>query len=207
MLWHLTFGPEFGENIVMILTAEQNNGNSFKTSAGCKVIVRTEQNLSAISQFVIEGLQIGQQVVAMAGPRFLRELARNLGESGMRPEVMLRNGRLVFLTTPGCISTLLKPDDPLQHAGPVRTNAPLLRWVTDWSWAYGAGTDPARAFEYQRRVHDFTRSLGALTLCTALSLAIERNSTLALLADHRRSLRGNSLPHREISPSSDLRKI
>lgn len=153
---------------------------------GCKVVIQNDQNL--VSQFVIEGLQIGQQVVAMAGPRFLRELAQSLGGCGMRPDVSLRNGRLIFLTAPGCISTLLKPDDPLQR-GSLRTNAPLLRWVSDWTWAYGKGVEPARALEYQRRVHDFIRSLDALSLCTAHNLQVDRNSMLALLADHRRSSR------------------
>ncbi|MGH9397821.1 MAG: MEDS domain-containing protein [Terriglobia bacterium] len=173
----------------MMPSIDRVGENGLKSSGGCKVAIRKDQHLAPVSQFVIEGLQIGQQVVAMAGPRFLRELAHRLGESGMRPEVMLRNGRLVFLTTPGCISTLLKPDDPLQRGGPVRTNAPLLRWVSDWSWAYGRGMEPSMALEYQRRVHDFTRSLGALSLCTAQGLELDRNSTLALLADHRRSLR------------------
>ncbi|MGH9449497.1 MAG: MEDS domain-containing protein [Terriglobia bacterium] len=167
-----------------------------RSSGGCKVAIRKDQHLAPVSEFVIEGLQIGQQVVAMAGPRFLREVAHGLAESGMRPEVLLRNGKLVFLTTPGCISALLKPDDPLQRGGALRTNAPLLRWVSDWSWAYGRGMEPSMALEYQLRVHDFTRSLGALSLCTAHGAELDRNSTLALLADHRRSLRaGERAPH------------
>lgn len=180
--------------------AARSSENSLRPSSGCKVVIRKDQHLVPVSQFVVEGLQIGQQVVAMAGPRFLRELAHGLAESGMRPEVMLRNGRLVFLTTPGCISTLLKPDDPLQRGGPLRTNAPLLRWVSDWSWAYGVGMEPSRALEYQRRVHDFTGSLAALSLCTAHGAELDRNATLALLADHRRSLRaGDHLSHAALS--------
>lgn len=153
--------------------------------APCRVVVRKDQNLTSVSHFVIEGLQIGQQVVAMAGPRFLRELARDLGESGFRPEGMLRNGRLVFLTAPNCLSTLLKPDESLQR-GPLRPNAPLLRWVSDWSWAYGKTAEPAGILDFQRRVHEFIRSLDALSMCTIQSTQLERNSMLALLADHRR---------------------
>ncbi|MGH9343155.1 MAG: MEDS domain-containing protein [Terriglobia bacterium] len=149
-------------------------------------------------QFVIEGLQIGQQVVAMAGPGFLRELAHGLGECGMRPDVSLRNGRLIFLTAPGCISTLMKPDDPLQR-GSLRTNAPLLRWVSDWTWAYGNAPESARAAEYQRRAHEFIRSLGALSLCTAFDAQMDRNSMLALLADHRRCSR---TPEQALQPSA-----
>jgi hypothetical protein len=159
--------------------------NTPSASVSCRVVIRNNEGLSQVSQFVVEGLQIGQQVVAMAGPRFLRELARDLGESGLRPEGMLRNGRLVFLTAPNCLSTLLKPDESLQR-GPVRSNAPLLRWVSDWSWAYGTSAEPTAALEFQRRVHDFIRSLDALSLCTAHSAHLERNSMLALLADHRR---------------------
>ncbi|MGH9446473.1 MAG: hypothetical protein ACRD3O_12210, partial [Terriglobia bacterium] len=113
---------------------ENSGAQAAKSFAPCQVVVRNDQGWARIMQFVIEGLQIGQQVVAMAGPRFLRELAGDLGERGLRPEIMLRNGRLVFLTAPNCLSTLLKPDDPLQRS-PLRPNAPLLRWVTDWSWA------------------------------------------------------------------------
>lgn len=161
-----------------------------KSCTPCRVVVREEPSLAQISQFVVEGLQIGQQVVAMAGPRFLRELAQDLSESGLRPEILLRNGRLVFLTAPNCLSMLIKPDDPLQR-GPLRPNAPLLRWVSDWSWAYGKGSEPMLMLEYQRRVHDFIRSLGALSLCSVLSHPLDRNSMLALLADHRRASRGS----------------
>lgn len=173
----------------MGLSTGRIGDSNTKNCGACKVVFRPDQGVAPVAQFVVEGLQIGQQVVAMAGPRFLRELARCLTESAVRPEILLRNGRLVFLTTPGCISTLLKPDDPLQRGVPVRANAPLLRWVSDWSWAYASGMEPSRALEYQRRVHDFTRSMGALSLCTASEAGLDRNSTLALLADHRRSLR------------------
>lgn len=160
--------------------------SSAKTPGACKIVMQDDQN--PVIQFVVEGLQIGQQVIVMGGPSFLRELAQGLGQCGMRPDVSLRNGRLIFLTAPGCISTLMKPDDPLQR-GSLRTNAPLLRWVSDWTWAYGNAAEPARAADYQRRVHDFTRSLGALSLCTAFNSQLDRNFMLALLADHRRCSR------------------
>ena len=147
--------------------------------------MRKDENFIEVSRFVVEGLQIGQQVVAMAGPGFLRELAHDLGENGFKPEGMLRNGRLVFLTAPNCLSTLLKPDESLQR-GPLRSNTPLLRWVSDWSWAYGRSVESTEVLEFQRRVHDFIRSLDALSLCTAHTAHLDRNSMLALLADHRR---------------------
>lgn len=176
-----------------MLSTDQADGNGAKGVGVCKVVIQKDRDLSRVLQFVIEGLQIGQQVVAMAGPRFLRELAHCLSECGLRPELSLRNGRLIFLTAPGCISTLLKPDDSLQR-GPLRTNAPLMRWVSDWSWAYGNGAEPARALEYQRRVHDFIGSLDSLSLCTAHCTELDRNSMLALLADHRRSTRAAERP-------------
>ncbi len=153
------------------------------------MVVRENHSPAQISQFVIEGLQIGQQVVAMGGARFLRELAQDLTEHGLRAECMLRNGRLVFLTAPSCLSTLLKPDDPLQR-GPLRPSAPLLRWVSDWSWAYGNSTEPIAVLEHQRRMHEFIASLDALSLCTVNSEVLNRNSMLVLLAEHRRAAKG-----------------
>jgi hypothetical protein len=168
-----------------MLSFEKPSPRTTPSFVSCRVVIRNDENLIQISQFVVEGLQIGQQVVVMAGPAFLRELAHDLAESGFRPESMLRNGRLVFLTAPNCLSTLIKPDESLQR-GPLRSNAPLLRWVSDWSWAYSASAEPAVVLEFQRRIHEFIRSLGALSLCTAQSTQLDRNSMLALLADHRR---------------------
>lgn len=178
---------------MMLSTEQENKSVAAKTAGGCKVVMQKDQ--SPAIQFVIEGVQIGQQVVVMGGPGFLRELAHGLGECGLRPDISLRNGRLIFLTAPGCISTLMKPDDPLQR-GSLRANAPLLRWVSDWTWAYGKASEPARAAEFQRRVHDFTRSLGALSLCTAFDAQLDRNSMLALLADHRRCSRASDFSQR-----------
>jgi hypothetical protein len=168
-----------------MLTIEKLNPRTTLSCVPCRMVMRKDVGLSEVLQFVIEGLQIGQQVVAMAGPAFLRELAHDLGENGMRPEGMLRNGKLVFLTAPNCLSALLKPDESLQR-GPLRSSTPLLRWVSDWSFAYERNTEPNAILEYQRRVHDFVRSLAALSVCTIHSAQLERNSLLALLADHRR---------------------
>jgi hypothetical protein len=165
---------------------DKMNTRNASSHVSCRVLVRKDQSLAELSRFVLEGLQIGQQVVTMAGPAFLRELARELTESGLRPEGMLRNGRLVFLTAPSCLSALLKPDESLQR-GPLRSHAPLLRWVSDWSWAYGRSVEPTGVVELQRRIHDFVRSLDALSVCTVHNAQLDRNSMLALLADHRRA--------------------
>lgn len=159
----------------------------------CRLVVRKEGSLAEISQFVIAGLQIGQQVVAMASPSCLKEIARNLGEARLRPEAMLHNGRLVFLTAPDCLSQLFKPEDPLRR-GALRRTGPLLRWVSDWSWAYGNGFLPGDLLRHQRKLHDFVRSLGALSLCTLRCQNLERSSLLAMLADHRRATRVRENP-------------
>jgi hypothetical protein len=151
------------------------------------LVVRREAGLSEISEFVIAGLQIGQQVVVLAGPTCLKDIAASLSEAGLRPDAALRAGRLVFLTAPDCLCHLTKPDHPLQR-GALRRNGPLLRWVSDWSWAYRNGFS-ADAWRHQRLVHDLARSLGALSLCTAHGHNVERSSLLALLADHRRATR------------------
>jgi len=155
--------------------------------SACRLVVRREAGLSEISEFAIAGLQIGQQVVAMAGPSCLKDIAASLSQAGLRPDAALRSGRLVFLTAPDCFCQLTKPEHPLQR-GALRCNGPLLRWVSDWSWAYTNGFS-ADALRHQRLVHDFVRSLGALSLCTAHCHKVERSSLLALLADHRRATR------------------
>jgi hypothetical protein len=144
--------------------------------------------LVEVLQFVTTGLEIGQQVVALAGANCLKELARGLSEKGLRPESLLNNGRLIFLTAPNCITQLTKPGDPLQR-GPLHRNASLVRWVSDWSWAYANGVDRATILDYQLRTHDFIRSLTALSLCTVHCEKLERTSLLAMLANHRRAAR------------------
>jgi hypothetical protein len=154
----------------------------------CRLVVRKEKGLSEILQFVAGGLEIGQQVVVMAGPVCLREIARGLSENGLRPENMLHNGRLIFLTAPNCLAQLAKAGDPLQR-GPLHRNGSMLRWVSDWSWAYEDGAHPATILGYQRLIHEFARSLNALSLCTVHCESVQRGSLLALLADHRRAAR------------------
>jgi hypothetical protein len=149
--------------------------------------------LVEIVQFITDGLEIGQQVVAMAGPTCLKELARVLGLNGMRPETLLRTGRLVFLTAPTCVSQLTKPGDPWQR-GPLHRNGSLLRWVTDWSWAYTNQIDTATVLDYQRRIHEFIRSFTTFSLCTVHCEKLERGALLAMLADHRRAFRSALRP-------------
>lgn len=170
------------------------------SSICCKLLVRKEREIAEVTQFVVEGIQVGQQVVTMGGANFLREVAQELTSTGLKTDALLRNGRLVFLTAPNCISSLMKPDDPGQRV-PLRSNAPLLRWITDWSWAYRDGNELHKAVEVQRRIHDFVRSLGALSVCTVDNPELHRNSLLALLADHRRAMR---LADKTSSPSADV---
>ncbi len=154
----------------------------------CRLVVQKEDTLAEISQFVIAGLQIGQQVVAMAAPDCLKVIAQGLNQAGLHPEALLHNGRLVFLTAPDCLSQLSRPEDPRQR-GPLRRNGPLLRWVSDWSWAYANGNLRGGILHHQRRIHEFIRSLAALSLCTVHCQKLERSALLALLADHRRAAR------------------
>jgi hypothetical protein len=146
-----------------------------------------------VIQFVSAGLEMGQQVVVVAGPACLKDLARGLTENGLRPEALLRNGRLVFLTAPDCLAQLEDPEKILQR-GPLRRPMSVVRWVTDWSWAYANGVDAATILDYQRRIHEYARSLTALSLCTVHCGNMERGSLLAMLADHRRASRSNGRP-------------
>jgi len=163
----------------------QNQSCALSAPIPCRLVVRKEDSLAEISQFVIAGLQVGQQVVAMAGPKCLREIASSLHDASIRPEAMLRSARLVFLTAPDCLADFSRPEETW-HRGPLRRTAPLLRWVSDWSWAYSSGWAPSEVLAYQLRVHDFVRGLGALSLCTVQCRKLERSSLLAVLADHRR---------------------
>lgn len=153
--------------------------------SACRLVVRRQEALVDVLQFVAEGLEVGQQVVVLAAPGCLKNLARTLGEQGLRPDTLLHNGRLVFLTAPDCVAQLSKLHDPLNR-GPLRRTAPLIRWVSDWSWAYANGSDPHQLLDYQRRVHDFVRSVAGLSVCTVHGPQIKRASLLAVLADHRR---------------------
>ncbi len=154
----------------------------------CRLVVRKDKPAAEVLQFAVSGLEMGQQVVVLAGAGCLKEIARNLTENGLKPDTLLRNGRLVFLTAPDCLAQLTDPQQILQR-GPFRRVSSLVRWVTDWSWAYGNGADSATILGYQRIVHDFVRSLTAVSLCTVQCGPSERGSLLAMLADHRRSAR------------------
>jgi hypothetical protein len=154
-------------------------------TVGCRLVVRKKERAPEILDFVVAGLEAGQQVFAMAGAAHLKEIAHSLSESGLRPETLLRNGRLVFLTAPTCLPAILRPDDPFKR-GPLHRNGSLLRWVSDWSWAYSNGTAFQTVLRCQRQVHEFVRSLTSLSLCTVDCEKLERGSLLAMLADHRR---------------------
>jgi hypothetical protein len=154
----------------------------------CRLVIRREKGLSEILQFVTAGLEIGQQVVVMAGPTCLKDIARSLGENGLRPDSLLHSGRLVFLTAPNCLAELLKSRDPFQR-GPLRRHGAVMRWVTDWSWAYANGGDAEAVRDYQRQIHRFVRPLNAISLCTVQCEKLERTSLLGMLVDHRRAVK------------------
>jgi hypothetical protein len=165
-------------------------GGLTPAATSCRLVVRKDKGPAEVLEFVAAGLEMGQQVVALAGPNCLKDLAHSLTESGLRPEALLRNGRLIFLTAPDCLSQLSHPEQILQR-GPLRRTVSVLRWVTDWSWAYANGTHPSTILEYQRRIHEFVRSLTALSVCTVHCEKLERSSLLAMLADHRRATRSD----------------
>ena len=60
----------------------------------CRLVVRNKQGPAEVLEFIAEGLEAGQQVFALGGPAYLKDIAHNLGESGLRVETLLRNGRL-----------------------------------------------------------------------------------------------------------------
>jgi hypothetical protein len=151
----------------------------------CRLVIRKERGLTEILQFVVAGLEIGQQVVIMAGPICLKEVAHGLTESGLKTDALLHSGRLVFLTAPNCLSELLRPTDPLQRS-PLRRHGTVMRWVTDWSWAYGNGSDAGTIRDYQRRIHEFIRPFNAISMCTVHCERVDRGDLLAMLVDHRR---------------------
>ena len=92
----------------------------------CRLVVRKEKGLHEIIQFVVPGLEIGQQVVVVADPSFLNNIARGLSEYGLRPDVFLHSGRLVFLTAPDCLNELLRAgDSPTQPLALARNSYAL----------------------------------------------------------------------------------
>jgi hypothetical protein len=165
-----------------------NHGGLAAQADACRLVVRKEKSLSEILNFVIPGLEIGQQVVIVAGPTCLNDIARGLSENGLRPDVFLHSGRLVFLTAPDCLNELLRAADPLQRS-PLHLHGTVMRWVTDWSWALSKGDGLNVIRDYQRRLHDFVRPLNAISLCTVHCEKIGRASLLAILANHRRATR------------------
>lgn len=153
------------------------------------MLLRQQEGPTEFLRFIQEGLEVGQQVVALAGASCLTNLARGLNMSGLHTQNLLRSGRLVFLTAPDCIGQLKKPDGPV-HRVALRRHSPMVRWVSDWSWAYSSERSADVLFDYQHRVHDLVRSLDALSMCTVHCSTLQRRSLLALLADHRRAVRG-----------------
>jgi len=110
----------------------------------------------------------------MAGPTCLKDIAHGLGETGLKTDALLHSERLVFLTAPNCLAELLRPSEPLQRS-PLHRHATVMRWVTDWSWAYGNGCDGATIRDYQRRLHEFIRPFNALSMCTVLCEKVQRS--------------------------------
>lgn len=157
-------------------------------TGGCRLVIREREGASEILQFVTAGLEVGQQVVIVAGPACLNGIASGLSEKGLRPDVFLHSGRLVFLTAPDCLNELLRAGDALQRS-PLHRHGTVLRWVTDWSWALTKGDGISVIRDYQRRLHDFVRPLNAISLCTIHCEKMGRASLLALLAEHRRATR------------------
>jgi hypothetical protein len=156
--------------------------------ASCRLVVRKDKTAGEVLQFIVSGLEMGQQVVVLAGPQCLKDLAQSLNQAGLKAESLIRNGRLVCLTAPDCVAQLADPEQIMQR-GPLRRTSSLIRWVSDWSWAYANGTPPATILGYQRIVHDFVRTLTAVSMCTVHCAEAERSSLLAMLADHRRAAR------------------
>ena len=174
---------------IKYMETEQSNHMGFGAQPNtCRLLVRKEKGLYEVLQFIIAGLDIGQQVVIVAGPACLNDIARGLTENGLRPDVFLHSGRLVFLTAPDCLNELLRAGDPLRRS-PLHLHGTVMRWVTDWSWALSKGDGLNVIGDYQRRLHDFVRPLNAISLCTVHCEKVGRASLLALLANHRRATR------------------
>jgi hypothetical protein len=157
----------------------------------CRLVVRQQSDLSEISEFITSGIEIGQQIVAMAGPACLKDLGLILTRRGLRTEALIRSGRVIFLTAPECLAQLGLANERVPGAS-LRLNGSVLRWVSDWSWAYGNGQDPSTLLRYQCLVHDFVRALTPLSLCTVHGPKLERSSLLAMMVDHRRASRAAS---------------
>ncbi len=160
----------------------------------CRLLIRKKPGPREIVQFVVGGIEIGQQIVVLAGPAWLKELARILGEHGLRPETLIRNSRMVFLTAPDCLSRFAKMGDPCKRPV-IRRNGTMVRWVSDWSWAYRNGADAATMLRYQLRIHDCVHTVADMSICTVhCDETMERSSMLAVLSQHRRATRTTDHP-------------
>lgn len=175
-----------------------NHGSLTGQGEPCQLVLRKERSLSEILQFSTAGLDIGQQLVIMAGPACLKDIAHGLSEAGLKTDALLHSGRLVFLTAPNCLAELLRPSEPLQRS-PLHRHATMMRWITDWSWVYGNGSDATTIRYYQRRLHEFIRPFNAISMCTVLSEKVQRSDLLAMLVDHRRVAKTIEAPHRALA--------
>jgi hypothetical protein len=175
----------------MGLATSPSEGVRSSALSACRLVVRSQERPAEVLQFILEGLEVGQQVVTLADPNYLQNLAHALSQGGQQPQTLLRNGRLIFLTAPDCLQELSKRDKPWQRVA-LRRQGPMLRWVSDWSWSYSNGRPHSVTLEWQHRVHECVRSLEALSLCTVQCGAFERRALLAVLADHRQAARGRA---------------
>jgi len=175
--------PEFVKDMGMSLEAGSHAGLQARGEA-CRLVIRKEKGLSEILEFIVGGVEVGQQVVILAGAACLKEIARGLGENGLKTEALLHSGRLVFLTAPNCLAELFRPSDPL-HRSPLHRQATVMRWITDWSWAYGNGNTAGAIRDQQRRIHEFIRPFNAISMCTVHCEKVDRSNLLAMLVDHR----------------------
>lgn len=156
---------------------------------GCQLVIRKQPDPSEVMEFVVSGLEVGQQIVALAGPDWLKELGRSLSHGGMRSDILVRTGRLIFLTAPDCFAELARRDEA--HRSPLRLNGSIVRWISDWSWAYNNGMSPTKILDYQRHIHNRVRQMTALSLCTVHCSKLERSSVLKMLVHHRHAIRAS----------------
>jgi MEDS: MEthanogen/methylotroph, DcmR Sensory domain len=155
---------------------------------GCHLVIRKNPDPSEVLEFVVSGLEVGQQIVALAGPDWLKELGRSLSEGGLRSDILVRTGRVIFLTAPDCFAELARRNDAI-HGSPLRLNGSIVRWISDWSWAYNNGTSQSTILNYQRHIHNRIRQMTALSLCTVHCSRLERSSMLKMLVHHRHAIR------------------
>ena len=155
----------------------------------CRLLIRRQPNPAEVLQFVSSGLEVGQQIVVLATPAWLKDLAAALTANQFRPDILLRNGRLIFLHAPDCFAKLTRRNDPLDRDS-LRLNGSIVRWVSDWSWAYENGRSPAEILHYQRYIHSRIHQATALSLCTVHCSDMERAFVLKMLVQHRCAMRG-----------------